>query len=66
MNRPQPEQPILARPADGRMVAGVCAAFARRFGIDVTWIRLGLVLAALFWGTGFLAYLICWIVIPKE
>ncbi len=61
-----PERPLLARPSAGRMVGGVAAAFARRFGVDVTWIRLGWVLLAVLFGTGFLAYLICWLVIPEE
>ena len=56
----------LVRPADGRVLGGVCAAFARRFGVDVTWIRVGAVLLAFTWGAGFLAYVVCWFVIPKE
>ncbi len=56
----------LLRPQDGTMVGGVCAAFARYFGIDVTLIRLGWVFLVLFFGTGILAYVICWIVIPEE
>ena len=56
----------LLRPQDGAMAAGVCAAFARRFGVDVTLIRLGWVIAVLCFGTGLLAYLLCWIIIPEE
>lgn len=56
----------LIRPREGRMIAGVCAAFALRYGWDVALVRLVLVLAAIFGaGTPFLAYLIAWIVIPN-
>jgi phage shock protein PspC (stress-responsive transcriptional regulator) len=56
----------LLRPRDGVMIAGVCAAFARYFGVDVTLVRLGWVFLVILLGTGLLAYLICWIVIPQE
>lgn len=56
----------LIRPQDGRMVAGVCAGIARRFGIDATLVRLAWVFSVACLGTGFLAYIVCWIVIPQE
>ena len=59
------EKKIL-RPLDGTMLGGVCAAIARHFGIDVTLIRLGWVLLVLLFGTGVLAYIICWVVIPED
>ncbi|MBN1782849.1 PspC domain-containing protein [bacterium] len=31
----------LVRPEQGRMIAGVCAAFADYFNVDPTWIRIG-------------------------
>lgn len=55
----------LRRSGDG-MIAGVCSGIARHFGLDVTLIRVVWVLLVLLYGTGFLAYAICWIVIPKE
>lgn len=48
------------------MLAGVCAALARRFGVDVTLVRLAWSLSVLLLGTGVLAYVLCWIIIPKE
>lgn len=48
------------------MIAGVCAGFAEYFEIDPALVRLVFVLFALLSGGGFLAYLICWIVIPTE
>jgi phage shock protein PspC (stress-responsive transcriptional regulator) len=56
----------LVRPREGRMIAGVCAGVARYFGLDPTLIRLLWVLALCLAGTGILAYLLCWLVIPEE
>lgn len=56
----------LLRPRDGRMIGGVCAAFARHFGVDVSLIRIAWALLAVAFGTGVIAYLICWLVIPEE
>ena len=56
----------IVRPREGRNIAGVCAAFANFFGLDVSIIRIVWLLAVLLAGTGMLAYLICWLVIPKE
>ena len=49
-----------------KKIAGVCAAFAESFGIDSTLVRIIWVCAVIFAGTGLLAYLICWLVIPNE
>ena len=56
----------LLRPNSGKMIGGVCAAFAEYFDLDVALIRVVWVLVAIFGGTGVLAYLIAWIVIPAE
>lgn len=57
----------LLRPHDGTMIAGVCAAFARFFGIDVTIVRvLYVILTVAGVGSPILIYLICWIIIPQE
>ncbi len=58
----------LMRPPKGspdRKIAGVCAAFAEYFDLDVTVIRVVWLLVVLCAGTGLLAYLIAWIVIPE-
>jgi phage shock protein C len=61
-----PVQPRLERPRHGRVIAGVCAGFAQRYGWDVVLVRLVLVLVVLCGaGTPLLAYLIAWIVIPN-
>ena len=56
----------IVRPRDGRKIAGVCLAFANFFGLDVSLIRIVWLLAVLLGGTGVLAYLISWLVIPEE
>jgi phage shock protein C len=59
-------QKRLVRPRQGRKIAGVCAAFGNYFDIDPILIRLLWVVAVIFGGTGLLAYLLAWIVIPEE
>ena len=57
---------ILVRPRHGRVLAGVCAGFAQRYGWDPIVVRLILVLTLLFGvGTPLLAYLLAWIVMPQ-
>jgi len=48
------------------MVAGVCAGIADYFEIDPTVVRLIWVLFIFGMGTGLLAYLILWIVVPRK
>jgi phage shock protein C len=58
---------VLVRPRDGRMLAGVCAAFAGYFGLDVTLVRvIWAVVSVITGGAGVLAYLVAWILIPDE
>jgi phage shock protein C len=54
----------LVRPRNGKMIAGVCAGLAARFGISKTLVRIAFVLFGLF-GIGELVYIALWIVIPK-
>lgn len=64
-----PQPPFVAtglmRPRNNRMIAGVCAAFARQYGWDVTIVRIVTAIICLS-GAGALAYLIAWIIIPEE
>lgn len=58
---------VLVRPRENRMIAGVCAGLADYLGMDVTVVRLLVAVLAVFTaGTGVLAYLIAWLVIPEE
>ena len=56
----------LALPPEGKKIAGVCAGFARYFGADVTLMRIVWLVASLATGVGFIAYLIAWLLMPKE
>ena len=49
-----------------KKVAGVCGGFAEYFGIDSTIVRIILLVLLLCYGVGLLAYLICWVVMPKK
>ena len=49
-----------------KMVEGVCGGIGEYFGIDPTIIRLGWVLFCAMGGSGFIAYIIAAIVIPKR
>ena len=49
-----------------KMVDGVCGGIGEYFGIDPTIIRLGCVLFCAMGGSGFIAYIIAAIVIPKR
>ena len=51
----------LRRPATGRVIGGVCAAIANRFGWNVTIVRLLAVLSILLPGPQVIAYIVCWI-----
>lgn len=48
-----------------RIIAGVCGGIAEYLEIDPAIVRLVWLLAALAWGTGLLAYLVAWIIIPE-
>jgi phage shock protein C len=58
---------VLVRSRKGRMVAGICAGLAEYFGWDVTLVRvLVAVVCVITGGTGVLAYLVAWAIIPEE
>jgi phage shock protein PspC (stress-responsive transcriptional regulator) len=52
------------RSTTDKKIAGVAAGLAYYFDLDPTIIRLVWLLAALFAGTGVLAYIILWIALP--
>ena len=55
----------LMRPRYPRVFGGVCSGLALHYRSDITTVRLLWVLCVLFAGTGILAYIIPWIVIPE-
>jgi phage shock protein PspC (stress-responsive transcriptional regulator) len=56
----------LSRPRQGRMIAGVCAAIAHRYGMSPTTVRLLFVLSCLLPGPQFLIYIVLWVIFPSE
>jgi phage shock protein PspC (stress-responsive transcriptional regulator) len=56
----------LVRPRHSRMIAGVCAAIANRYGWDVRKVRLIFVLSCILPGPQFLIYLVLWFLMPSE
>ena len=57
----------LLRPRQHRMIAGVCAGCAQRYGWDASLVRLVMLLAFVFGaGTPLLAYAVAWVIMPNE
>jgi len=56
----------LTRSRTDKKIAGVCGGLAKYFGIDPVIPRVIALVLLLGAGTGVLAYIICWIVIPME
>ena len=54
----------LMRDPDDKVFGGVCSGLGHYFGIESRWVRLLFVLLFLFAGTGFLFYIILWIIMP--
>ena len=56
----------LVRPRHGKIIAGVCAGLARRFGVSPTLVRVLFVLSFFLPGPQILIYLVLWAIMPKE
>ena len=54
----------LVRPRRGKIIAGVCAGLADRFGVSRGLVRLAFIVFGVV-GAGEIAYIIAWIVMPK-
>ena len=59
---------VLRRPRRGRMIAGVVAGLADRFGMDRTLARVIYVVVSILSAAfpGILIYVLCWLIIPEE
>jgi phage shock protein PspC (stress-responsive transcriptional regulator) len=53
------------RSTNDRKIAGVCAGLADYFDLDPMIVRVVWILAVLFAGTGLVAYIVLWIVVPQ-
>ncbi|WP_419997384.1 PspC domain-containing protein [Streptomyces boninensis] len=56
----------LTRPREGRVIAGVCAGLARRFGISANAMRIIFLVSCLLPGPQFLIYLGAWVLMPRD
>jgi phage shock protein PspC (stress-responsive transcriptional regulator) len=56
----------LTRSETDRVIAGVAGGIAQRLGVSSTLLRLAWVLSVFFGGLGIVAYLILWVVLPKN
>lgn len=54
----------LMRDPDDKIFGGVCSGLGHYFEIDAKWVRFFVILLFVFGGTGFLLYVILWIVMP--
>lgn len=56
----------LYRSKSNRILAGVCGGIGEYFKVDPTIVRLLWLLISITGGAGVIAYIIAWIIIPKE
>lgn len=56
----------LYRSKKSRIIAGVCGGIGEYFKVDPTLIRLLWLLISIMGGSGIVAYIIAWIIIPEE
>ena len=63
---PPTERLHLVRDMRNKKIAGVCAGFARYLDVDVVLVRIIWLALGLGAGVGFIAYLVAWIIMPKE
>jgi phage shock protein PspC (stress-responsive transcriptional regulator) len=56
----------LTRPRNGKVIAGVCAGLAHRFGWSVGLVRLLFVLSIVLPGSQVIVYLILWLLMPQS
>lgn len=56
----------LFRDMNDKILGGVCSGLAAYFRIDPTIVRLILVLLVFSWGTGFILYILLWVILPSR
>ena len=65
LHPPSPPPPRLERDPDDKVVAGVCAAFARSTDTDPVLWRVTLAVLTLFGGAGLVLYVLGWALVPR-
>lgn len=63
---PPPVSKRLTRNENDKVLGGICSGIAAYFNIDPVIVRILTFLLILAWGTGLLAYIILWIVLPSS
>lgn len=53
------------RDTDNKMIAGVCSGLSAYLNIDPVFLRIVTVILAIFGGSGFVLYIIFWIILPE-
>lgn len=61
----RPRSEHLVRPQRGKVIAGVCAGIADRFGYSRTLVRVLFAVSVLLPGPQFIAYIVLWIAVPR-
>ncbi len=56
----------LTRDTRHKVIAGVCAGLARRFGLSRNGLRLAFVVSCVLPGPQFIAYLVLWVLMPAD
>ena len=56
----------LRRDTRNKVIAGVCAGIARRYGLSASGLRLAFVISCVLPGPQFIAYLLLWVLIPSD
>ncbi|MGH3930527.1 MAG: PspC domain-containing protein [Pseudonocardiaceae bacterium] len=56
----------LTRPQNDKVIAGVCAGLAERFGWSANAVRLVFLLSCLLPGPQFIIYIVLWVIMPKR
>ena len=54
----------LYRDPDNKAISGVCSGLAAFLNIDITIVRIIILLTILLWGSGLIVYFVLWIVVP--
>jgi phage shock protein PspC (stress-responsive transcriptional regulator) len=61
-----PAQYRLRRDSRHKVIAGVCAGIARRYGLSRGGLRMAFVISCVLPGPQFVAYLLLWILVPED
>ncbi|HCS19492.1 MAG TPA: hypothetical protein DIW47_02830 [Bacteroidetes bacterium] len=56
---------VLYRDGESKWLGGVCSGLGAYFDIDTIWIRIAFLFAFFTFGTGFILYIILWVLIPE-